>query len=596
MALFLWVVCTAGCLRAADEATAPMDIRDAARAAAKRFEEIMEQRGKDGGGLLKRVEEILSHKPAAPAGGNKKGARLALLKEVRLPPDNFIEFRPGIVMSTGTAFWFNLSREGLEFELAAMEASVGKARDPLPILFRMSVVTHKLGDDGRAMSLAVEAEKQARRRVHEMPQSADAHAWLAQILGWKKQRAEMLSEIQQALTLDPKWSRALTLRANEETAFAAFELQPGGASENDMPEMARMLRRIYEDPPDDARVAAMERRIREAEALYREAIAHSPDDPEPRFQLMAGRLAFGVARRLAQLLREGRPSTFEDFTKMQAVMETSAAKEMLADADDLFAAAEVAPADPQIQVGMGVLALMGSGTDSRPRGEIPQNVSKSYEEAMHRAEALLQADDPAIAAKACEAVFLARFTLDTVRGKRGVPSSDLAARAVKLDPWRVLALDGLMAASTVGDPAATRALAEIRLAAADNADSHIRCAGASAKLGDWADSKKQLEAALKHEPGSVRIMVWFAGVSMMADQDKGTLAGLVEFYEKIKDAYREQYSSTPADVVEALLVNYTVLSALDGHWPQAREVLEGALKDGRVREEAAKPLLSLMPE
>jgi hypothetical protein len=363
-----------------------------------------------------------------------------------------------------------------------------------------------------------------------------------------------------------------------------------------------VLRRLYAQPPDDIAVKRHEAAAAEISRQAALVIAHAPNKPEFILRASAALLVPALNAEIVELARRNKARDFDQFEAMVTDLEAKGAlarmekidwighmQKVLDAADNDGQMIAVVSAIPVLWIAEG-MPKTDSG-DSRWM-RTPEKYRQMFERGMDRAAALGRTDDTVAAAKACEAVACLEFASVELGTK--VRHEGMALRAIRLDPWRIHAIDLLTATLSGGFPDAAEALAEIRAAAAPTFSSYHRCAAAADKAEDWPAAQRHLETCLKLKPDDVATLSDLIAVRLCGDQSPERFAEVEKRFEVARRLYAAQENILPPSAGEALVANYVAYLCLKEDWKSAAEVFAVSLTSGRLSQPVAKELASLI--
>ncbi len=605
-----------------DTSAASAQIRGNIRAAAQRYAEILAERKESAHELVKRVEAILTL-PAniKPADDIRTDGRMALLKQLSMPRGN-LTFGFGWDGYTGLNFHF--TQEGMVLALRELQPRLVRTPDDLSLLELAAATADKIPDEALATKYNDQAVALARQQVAAHPNEAEAHAWLAQCLGWRKgTHPETIKEINRALELDSKNWRAQIVLANGWAERMFYELLPSGApplgQAMSHEDAQKSLKELYDHPPAAANIAALQNRIDSTIALLQQAADNAGDNPLPRIALVDIQLSALYYLDLARSLRQHPAEPFEEFSaNLSTARSARLYHGLFAQADEIANLTKSDSTDPDAIAASVLLPLIAAMSKSSPDAfqPLPPEWMEKFANARSLLEPLANSADPIVAAKANEAIaFLAFFQHTNQKGtgkKKFGYSAELAehaGRAVTLNPERVLALDLLFAeAESIEDFPAGAAAMEIRRAVIDDVPSLMNAAAAEAYLGHWKTSRELLTSALRNDPNNVDAWLGVIAVSLRENPDKEKLAAAGKMLAQIAqkeiktvDAGMFPFEASVAPLKLTLseeqskntIVDIIVWLALSDRVTAARSLVEKAFPPGKA-DDTRKSLLEAL--
>jgi len=571
----------------------PVGVEDALRDIAKHVEAEQREKNPAAQGLWTRVDELLRRKSPAPREGFLALARL---------PSGSVEVKPGMSSTSGLVFCGTES--AVQAEVLELETQLQQASDPLPLRVRMAGLARHFLDAAQADRLTKAALVLAQERADQHPEKADAHAWLAECLRLLQQAGEAdgMKEAERALELDTKCWRAMLVLAQVETGRIQQELLPGAgrALEQPGPPEESFLRALHDNPPDDARIASLEKRAAAARTWFERASTAAPHEVEVRLRVLAGMRFFPdkKVRSYARLAHEMRNAPLEQF--VAAAQQAEAEKTYLAmnePWDEMLEISAFRPMDPHLLAAAvmyhSMPRLMQLGADDQPPPEVKSLVLNTLE----KLQKMGNLPDKSVAAKACEAYAVLGFLMSGLLdpAKHQVP--EMALRSVQLDPHRHVAWVVLFGSlATGGREQAVCAAAEIRLALWPFARWHHDYAAAARLLDDWKSCRDHLQISLASTPDDVAIKAELAGVVLCESAGQKLPESLHASFAELRELYSTKGVSLKTEVIEKIVVNLIIYTCLQKQWDHARAIILHSRDTGKIAAETADKLLALMPK
>jgi len=571
-------------------ADASAQIRAAIRATAKKSPDPA---------LAQHVETLLA-KPAAPA---PPADSLHASLEIFSVPKLSLQFNASWAMGVG---FYNGGPEGIELELRTLEPKLAQNPDDFTLAYRAEYFAEQLSNDPRVKKFHDHALALARKNIAAHPDIALAHAQLAQVLNWDDgSRAETSAEIHRALTLDPHCLLAHIDLLNGEIDRLVYYLGPDDAppleQEVSATQVLAYYHKLYDSPPDAARLAAFDAHTSQLLQPIQDACAADPTASAPRFALLTYQSMFAMYRDIGRSLQRNKPATFDAFYNQEKGYPSQRTQRaLMAFASNFDSLIKLQPCPPETICVLAILRMSLPGSLAPASGNPSSALPAEFVTALRLLAPMTRSPDTDLQSRACTASGLLHEFNQEMRASGAEAralhyspeSADFAVHALSIDTTSVTALDSLAGqAFNAGDLPAARALTEIRRSVIDDVPSVYNCAGAEAKLAHWTESRQFLEEVLKRDPSNLDAKIDLVGVSLHEKPTQDTLNTFSASMQEFQGIMTAHPGTTTSDQTEGIFRFFIGSLAFLGDFPHAREGFDDAVKAGALTSATQKSIL-----
>ena len=560
---------------------------------ASRVEREWQGRNPEAKGLADRVRYLL--KTPEPKADHE------LLSFVRLPSGR-LDVMCGIDSACG--FIFAHSDQGIDAEIQELEDSLSTAADPMAVRFRMATLAAcpaSVVPKDRVRKLQAAAVSLAREHCEKRPKDALAHAWLADCLSLEGagSEKESLAEARRALELDPNCWRAMLVLAAYSAANARYCLRSGGAPApgEEPPTFEVFMEELYRQPPDDQRIAAMERELAVARAHYDRAQAAAHGEPEPVERAFSLLVSSAQCRELASIASQVPSLSIDQMRGRVGILQNMAfSDEFLNAASDMLdTVARMRPEEPRYLTGWLVFELYFHAVAGKKR--TPKETASAEDDVARvkaRLGVLSRKADVRLAAKAYECLSVVDFLFETILAGKAV-ALDNPLLAIEKEPRRVLGWEVLMAGLVTREHfAAFNAATEIQRIIWPLPAWYRDRANAAAKTRDWKTCEHFTKRILEALPNDTQAKVEMVGVHLAAALDGKKVPQLAAEADTLREIYLAEGDRLRPEVLEALILNLVVHLCHQGDRIHAEEIIRQSTDLQRLPAETASKLLKFL--
>ncbi|MES2596908.1 MAG: hypothetical protein V4662_16310 [Verrucomicrobiota bacterium] len=569
----------------------------ALREAALKVEEKHSPKHPEPRGLAGRVESILNM--PVPEKRDREGDAL-LASEMTLQIIHF-----GINPSLGghSGMLVDKSQKAQAANYHRLEALQTEGEADVMRWLQMTEAAGAMKDEEKKSLCQDKAVAAARALISREPGNPQAHALLADALGWRAGlEEETLKSLKQALKLAPNHLLARYLmyrRTIDQVSHETFSRQTSRL-EDRLGGMFDNLTKSNTNPLTEEEMNALKGRVEkfvgECDTLMKESVA--AEDFVTFCRVWESQVEFLQMAVIAKLPRQAPAGTSEE-TLRAVFMQEGVMKPMgqvLCHTAESGVALKLAGNDAARAGAVAICHAMGVFFKAAGSGQppAPDNL-KFVQLAMQRLNELARQSQETEAARAYEAIAMLDVFMGMITQKEP-ENLDALIESLKRDPEGYLTLTLLMGLSKDRDGSKSAyALAEIQNAILPSVANRKMCAAGAAQLEDWDAAFRHLDILRNEAPDDLEIKGQRVVTLMRQSQSKVNLDKAAALYADINaDTILDKTASLEADTRSMITRNYILFLALRHQKENTLALLNRAQEAKVVKPKDAEEIRELL--